>query len=817
MGKFRWIMVLCVVGILILGPIGLLFVPSWNTKLDPMLNLVDTLLSEEGVDKIGLGALDFVAGDEDSLTIRLNLTIDNTGGDAMLFPAINLTFKYGESILGVGWIPEAPIEANKAGQLVSIYAKMNKGDAFNQFLLSLLIGGLSLSISAGEAYIFLNTVGEVPAGVLSIPLPTIPLPEVELMGEAGWPPTIKEVFRGEVNGTANQPIEVRANVTDRGGGVAEVILSWTNGDPANETAWTTQSMSGLPMKAIWGGTQTVLGSAFTDILFPNYPANPIPTTWEMGVVNGTIPPQPNGTTIFYRVYAIDQFGYRTIAPTTLPLSETGTDTVDVTANTFSFTVPSAVLANYTARWVAEEVTDGEVEEPVEDVLASLPIDINSALDCSGSLSDLFEMLDKMELNATRLGEIIIPLVQYLEYRNISTFEVLDQLLGFSGGIPGLDDPYRINVNESLALDLLAEGGVGLVDLLDLLAVNLTCLVDKISHISPPLVEGVSKLLNQSFWDPGRNATLFAYFEAHDIYYKDLPVLVATQNKQNLTDVTEYTAEAASAEVDDVPLGGDSTTLIYFGSPDTTDLLGLPIPGPTFTVLHLKLSTGSSDAAIGRKVQWEYNNGSQWCPIENITDGTANFTKAGRVFFSPSQEMRKSTLTVNGDPITTIWVRLNITEPITGLGPLASTVHISHDAVAYYFDEVKVDMFGREEETPIPGKTDSIINMLRHGQMGYVAGILSDQGVNMTEFTFDVLGARYAVLPGPVSGGDIMAANTPIMMILVYSILGLAVLVAVRGRKGTYAISPLRVKKWYDKMVVAPSLKTREELEKYKMK
>ncbi|MCK4276455.1 MAG: hypothetical protein KAX78_08075, partial [Phycisphaerae bacterium] len=79
-------------------------------------------------------------------------------------------------------------------------------------------------------------------------------------------------------------------------------------------------------------------------------------------------------------------------------------------------------------------------------------------------SDAFAILaDTSNLTAEVIQEfifgLILPMVEYLDFRGVNPFEVVDQLLGLSGGVPGLDDNITANANASLALDLLAEGGV----------------------------------------------------------------------------------------------------------------------------------------------------------------------------------------------------------------------------------------------------------------------------------------------------------------------------------------------------------------------
>jgi len=58
---------------------------------------------------------------------------------------------------------------------------------------------------------------------------------------------------------------------------------------------------------------------------------------------------------------------------------------------------------------------------------------------------------------------------------------------------------------------------------------------------------------------------------------------------------------------------------------------------------------------------------------------------------------------------------------------------------------------------------------------------------------------------------------PFVGLIVYGVLLISVIAAVRGRKAPYAISPIRIKKWYESMTVAPSLKMKGELGKIKEK
>ena len=808
MSKFKWIAVLGIL-LLLMFPIGVLFLPSFNAKLSPMLNLVSTLMGENAADKMTLGSFSFVGSDETTLTLRIDLGINNTEGQDMLFPAVNLTFNYGSDQLGDGWInPEVFIPAGFV-TLVPIYAKMQKGEAFNKFLYSLIGGGLSLSIGGGQAFVFLNTFGGSQAGVLTIPLPSIPLPSIDLGGATFWPPTIHRVFRGNVS--AGVPVNVVANVTDRGSGVRTVILSWTNG-----TGWVNTTMSGLPMKLPFGGAATTIGGAILTA-FPHYPASPILTACPgvFGIVSGEIPAHPIGTPIQYRLYVIDDYKHVTLVPSTAPTYTAGaSDTLDLLAHTFNYTVAATSTGNYTAVWLPQGgAPEGGGLQDMMDALAANGVDIFGAIMAGSSALG-------GELSIDLLFSIILPLIQYFEERGVNPFEVVDQLLGFSGGTPLAGDPDpHINANASVALDLMAEGGIGLTELITALDVNLTKVVDSLGNsVLPPLsgfatiTEGVSTLLNQTFWDAGQNKSFFDFLEANDLIYLDRSVIVFKYNQTDWT-WTNLTAQSFSLE-------GDPLVEYYFGSMTAKDLFGGSIPGENFSALHMEVAT-PANPAIGGKYEWDYYY-SGWMPLPVVTDLTANLTGSGRVFFDPAATAAMQTQAVGSPAIDTRWVRLRIVAPINAsIAPLISAVHYSMDYVPYYFTTLSVDMLGRANKALIPGEMDSYANLMRSINKTPAYGmvlwsLLRYRGISYPTFV-QLIGGEQMTIEGPVTGAQIITTTAPMLALIVYGVVLIALLAAIRGRKGAYAITPLRVKKWYDSVLVTPTLKSREEIEKYKIK
>lgn len=792
-----------IVLLILASPILVLFVPSWSTKVDPALNLVNTLMGPGAEDNLQLGSFAFVGADEESILLRIDLLINNTGGD-MLFPALSLTFSYGGYHLGDGWVnPEVYIPGGTVGS-VPIMARMFKGDAFNMFLLSMIGGGLSLDITGGEAYLFLDTFGGSRMGVVSIPLPSIPLPAIDLGGATFWVPTIHQVSRGTVE--PGTPVEVQANVTDRGGGVREVILSWTNG-----TQWVNTTMTGLPLKPVMGGGGTMLGGGI-GASFPAYPASPIPTNWEYGIVNGSIPGQPVNTTVWYRLYVIDDFGYTTVVPSTLPTYTLGAaDTPDLANQTYAYEVPETSLAAYTAVWV---YGSGAAEEGgIGDLLASLE---ESGVDIVGAImegSSLFSMLTG-EFSPEVFFDILLGMIEYLEVRGVNPFELVDQMLGISGGIPALDPGYpcRDNSNMSLALDLLAEGGVGLLDLVTLLDVDMDVVVDTIARsVRPPVAGGATlnealfTLLNATFADPGRNATFHAFLEARDLYYEDYPLSTVWKHNETEDSWTNLTGQAFALE-------GAAEMAYYFGAPKLSGLLGAE-PIANFTMLNVALAPGGY-THDGSLFQWEYFNGSAWVALPVSRDVTANLTTSGRIFFAPSTGMVATS--VQGESL--CWVRLHL----IGAFPEAvvvQAVNASVDYIPFYYTYLATDMLGRSTQTMIPGETDSFASLI--GAMNLtnryalkIWGFIGGQGVVLEEF-LDVVGGEFVTFAGPLSESDIILTTAPMLALVVYGVLVMAIVAAVRGRKGTYSIKPRKVKQWYQEMVSPTGGAKAEEVKKYK--
>ncbi|MBD3227652.1 MAG: hypothetical protein GF329_05645, partial [Candidatus Lokiarchaeota archaeon] len=361
---------IAVLGILaiLLVPMFLVFFPSIQ-NFSGLLNLYSTLTGDDAGEKITIGGFSFVDADEDTFTIRLDLGINNNNSaDTLLFPPINISIDYGSKTLGNGWISE-PIEIGpNQYKEVPIYVLMKRGDLFNKFFMSILAGGLSMSISDVEIYVFFNTFNDIgPLASLMIPLDTLPMPEMSLGGDiTAFYPFLREISRSNVE--PDQAINFTAKVFDKkGGGIKEVIFSYS----VNDGDWNNISMESLPTKPIMGGQSSFLGSAFTTA-FPKYPNSSIPTLWHNATVNCQIPGLISGSEVKYRFYVLDTVDNLVIGPEVNPNHTIGTDTININDKYFSFTVNPGT-DNFSAHW---ETTGGAGTE--EDLMTSLLEDLEKS-------------------------------------------------------------------------------------------------------------------------------------------------------------------------------------------------------------------------------------------------------------------------------------------------------------------------------------------------------------------------------------------------------------------------------------------------------
>jgi hypothetical protein len=300
-------------------------------------------------------------------------------------------------------------------------------------------------------------------------------------------------------------------------------------------------------------------------------------------------------------------------------------------------------------------------------------------------------------------------------------------------------------------------------------------------------------------------------EAHDLFYFNKPLMILKQDDFTSTWVNYTLAQTYSLE-------GNESTNYYFGSVRTKDLLGNTLPGENFTSLNFDFISPGGDPTLGTKYRWEYFNGS-WVELSVLAKGdkTQNFTQPGRISFVPPSDMVPAT--VGPGNIKTKWIRLNIEATINETVPIVNATSYSLDYVLYYINKMATDPFGRPTGSVIPGETDSFLHLLQNMNENntyamMIWSLLSARGITYSEF-IEEIGGTYLTIQSPVTKAEILTMTSPFLGLIVYGVLLIAVIAAVRGRKAPYAISPLRIKKWYESMTVAPSLKMKGELGKIK--
>ena len=838
--SYKLVMVLLIV-VLIALPFTLLIVPSIS-KVSGIAGLLGLL---DDPTALGLGGFSFVDRDEESITLRLDLSIDNTqSASALLFPAINVSFNFGSSPLGVGWIAEeVTIPARKAG-LVPIYAKMNSGDVFNQFFMNILAGGLSLSMSSADIYLILDTFGGTPGGVLSITLPGgIPIPDMSLGGDASaFAPFIHSVFRDDVS--ANNSVEILVNATDKGNGLDEVILSYS----IDSGAWVNVSMTGIPHKRLMGGDSTLLGSLM-EMFFAGYPESTIETTWLNCILNATIPGADIGSTIRYRVYVIDVVNNTVIAPSSTPDSTIRTETTDITNQYFSYTVGSSTIDNFTAIWVEETGSAGD------DLMTGLMGDLDASginlegmiMESSDTLAGLVNLdftsgidLDEISIILTDLFNSLMPLFLELDENNVNPIEVLDQMLGMSGGMPAVDSSWKFNANMSAALDMLTEAELSLIDLITLLGVNISKMMNIMTEsfykpVMNPLynqymqsgnltgalgvnpMEGMLSLAQAYLQDSLRNATFHTFLNDNDFDYIELSDLLVYMDV-NLADGIlvddDYSIEANNTAIDDVIINGTT----YIGSYEAVGLLG-PEGKPTIDIdiLNFQMGTTTNNQTMG--LLWEYYNGSDWDTLDIVSDGTNNLSNSGRIEFNDTYLSKWALTTINYTLVNTTeiaieayWIRCNITSNPHSIIPTVTMITVSKDFIPYYLENLNGDFLGRPGLEYNVNTTSTFYDLIMNANStnGYLSAVLSMLKYRNSTFNYEYIatnifmysdaGTNYGSflsIPAPVYGTEIIQTQAFMLALLIYPLLGFALYATFHGTSGSYEFDPDKVRKWYE--------------------
>ncbi|MBD3227617.1 MAG: hypothetical protein GF329_05455 [Candidatus Lokiarchaeota archaeon] len=841
--SYKIIIAVLIVAIIAL-PFTLLIIPTIvSGKVNGVVGLLGLL---DDPTALGLGGFSFVDREEETVTLRLDLSIDNTESDSsLLFPAINVSFNFGSTPLGVGWISEeVTIPAATQGK-VPIYAKMKRGDVFNQFFMNILAGGLSLSMGTADIFLTLDTYGNNPGGVLSISIPGgIPLPEMSLGGDpSAFAPFIHSVYRDDVS--ANNSVEVLVNASDKGNGLEQVILSYS----IDSGAWVNVSMTGIPYKELMGGDSTVLGGIMKQI-FEGYPESTIPTTWSNCTVNATILGVDTGSTVRYRIYTIDTVNNTVIAPSSTPNMTIGTETIDLNNEYFSYTVGSSTLDNFTAIWKKATGTGDDLMTDILDDLGSSGVDLEGMiLESSDTLAALADFdltggidLEELELVFENLFTSLQPLFIKLDENGVSPVEVLDQLLGMSGGMPSVDASWKFNANMSVALDMLTEAQLSLIDLITLLGVNISKMMDLMvidfyKPINNPLynqylqngnlssalavnpIEGLLSLAKTYLQDSTRNATFQTFLIDNDLDYIELHDLLVYMDV-NLTDGIDvdnnYSIEANNTIVDDVIINGTT----YYGSPEAIGLLGPEgIPSTEIDILNIEMGTTTNNQSMD--LAWEYFDGSNWNLLEIISDETNNLSNSGRIEFNTTYLKNWDLSTINytlpngtETAIEAYWIRCNISNNPYSIIPKASMMTVSKDFIKYFLANLNSDFLTRPYLEYNENTTSSFQDMIMNANAtnGYLSAVLSMFKYRNTSFTYEYVANNIfnyydtttnnyygapLTPPSPIAGAEVIQIQAFMLALLIYPLLGLALYATFHGMSGVYQFSPDKVKKWYD--------------------
>jgi len=241
---------------------------------------------------------------------RLDLNFTNSLSSPVIVPRASLSINYMDGKLGNGWISEPVRIEGGETKKVKAYLKTTPGRPFDAMMLAILMGQPLNLLADFEAYILIDgMLGEPYIGVkfptvLRFPIPT----EVSPV-----PPAIEGITQGQVKNA--QSVEINVSAFDVGTGIAESKLLYS----INGNEWNELSMTGPDWDWSYKGTSTKRP-------FPIASSNPDTPQYY----NASIPAQPAGTNVSYKIYLEDYTG------NTLHLEEGNSMESDV----YNYTVPS---------------------------------------------------------------------------------------------------------------------------------------------------------------------------------------------------------------------------------------------------------------------------------------------------------------------------------------------------------------------------------------------------------------------------------------------------------------------------------------------
>jgi hypothetical protein len=610
--------------------------------------------------------------------------------------------------------------------------------------------------------------------------------------------------------------------------MSHVLLSYS----VNSGAWVAQNMTGLPSKELMGGNNSFLGWLFSDVLFPELPPSSIAVNW-MGEVEmtGTIDSSllAPGDTIEYKVVAVDAVGQSMAVPAEAPVQSTPSGDYTTGSQVFTFTVPTT-SSTFNATWQTGSVLSASMQEPATkqldalgDILGGMSIE-DILFEGSELLSSLFDMfsgdIDPTELlnQVPVILKLLEPMIEYLAKNKLNIWEMMDQMVGLSGGSPmfiefalmlGNPEPFPNDVNWSdnsnpdVAFDMIAESGVSLLTLMDYLEVNFSKIMDQVIDgftrpISLDETPGqTTARLRAAFLDDLNTTGQIPEFIDNLSNYRQFPIWVFHENNTDYFNpvYTNYTYAASNPDdANTVMMGGNPNDCIYFGNGS-----GMNSGLGHFDALYIEIGNANTNATFA----WEYYDGADWViiPYSSITDETNNLTQSGAVMFPESVYTTMAKVSINGVNAT-YWYRLRVLEKGT-ITPSAQAVKEATLRIPYKLRFESSDFLGRPT---MEAYADEILtleqcwaNMDNGSFAGQFYGVMGEEGYGYSTFLAMNNITEFAVVPAPVSTLDVISAQAIMMGIIIYTLLIVSLYTASYSVKNKYQVSEDKVSKWYDEI------------------
>jgi hypothetical protein len=462
-----------------------------------------------------------------------------------------------------------------------------------------------------------------------------------------------------------------------------------------------------------------------------------------------------------------------------------------------------------------------------DILGGMSIE-DIIFEGSDLLSGLFDMfsgdIDPAELlvQVPEILKLFEPMIEYLAKKGLNMWEMMDQMVGLSGGSPmfielalmaGAPEPFPNDVNwtdnsnATLAFDMITESGVSLLKLMEFLQVNFSKIMEQVINgftkpISLDETPGQSSSrMRADYIDELNSSGLIPEFINNLSNYKQFPIWVLFENNTDIfnPEYTNFSVEAwDTSDVTTVNLGGNPGDCVYFGNGSMSGM-------GHFDGLYFDIGNANTNTNF----TWEYYDGATWTeiPYSSITDNTANLTQSGGMEFPASVYLALSEVAVNGT--STYWYRIRIID--TGsITPTAMTLKEATLRIPYKLRFESSDFLGRPV---MEDYADDILtleqcwaNMDNGSFAGQFYGVMGQEGYGYSFYMNYYNITEFAVVPNPVSSFDVISAQAIMMGIVIYTLFLVSIYTASYSVKSKYQVSEDKVSKWYDDITQKPGKK-----------